>query len=123
MKSEFSTIAQYLITELGAIELFPDEEDLAYIKRRVIINQYADLVLEKAQKLPRFSGLSKAQILSHISLASLLQEVSFPLDDFDIHLYKLRDGCIVEIDMVSKHVATIDDRNSWMDRIRNKIQC
>lgn len=114
-------IENYILQYLNAIPLELSDEEITTLQKRIIQNEYLDLLLNEATKHTDYSNLSPTEILMTVPMPILLRKINLPTIHFDISCYQLPDGCLIELDHVSGYFAAFNDQNEWHLKLRQRF--
>lgn len=105
----------------NAVQVALTTEQEEMLKKRIIENQYMELLLKNAKRLCKYKDMSIQDILLTVPIPVLLKEVDLGEIKFEISVYRLPDTSIIEIDRVSGYFAFINDKSDLHQKICDKF--
>ena len=114
MRINLLEMQQYLVQKENAEPIELTNIELRSIQRRVILNCYLDIVIEKLLQRSEYRGLSKKELLQNPNWHKVLFDGSMNFM-CDISVYRMPDGCNIEFDTVSGYWGVNNDYNDNSD--------
>ncbi len=117
MKREI--IEDFITNELSAKEINISEQFYEELRYIIIGNEYTTILLNKAVEIYQ---LPIEDILKQYGLIPLSRKIQLSEIQVDIHVYRLPNKGLIEIDYLSHYIASRNDKNNNLDKLQQFLQ-